>query len=83
MAKNHLPNWEKYWENFSDLEVLREKANNLDETLRLLEKEFAVKLMSGDHMQIIAALEERIDELERRQRAAQRVVQTDLFDQML
>ncbi len=80
MAKSTLPDWEKYWENFQDLNLLKHKANNLDETLNLLEKEFAVKLMSGDHLQIVAALEERIEELERRQRAEKHAVQADLFE---
>lgn len=82
MVKSILPDWEKYWENFHDLSLLRAKANNLDETLNLLEKEFAVKLMSGDHMQIIAALEERIEQLERVQRAEKHVVQADLFEDL-
>ena len=80
MVKSILPDWEKYWDNFNDLSLLRAKANNLDETLNLLEKEFAVKLMSGDHMQIIAALEDRIEQLERVQRAEKHVVQADLFE---
>ena len=80
MVKSILPDWEKYWENFKDLNLLRHKSNNLDETLMMIEKEFATKLMSGDHMQIVASLEERIEELERVQRAEKHVIQADLFE---
>jgi hypothetical protein len=80
MVKSILPDWDKYWENFKDLNLLRQKSNNLDETLMMIEKEFAAKLMSGDHMQIVASLEERIEVLERVVRAEKHVIQTDLFE---
>jgi hypothetical protein len=80
MVKSILPEWEKYWDNFKDLDLLRHKMGNLDETLKMIEKEFAAKLMSGDHMLIVASLEERIEVLERIQRAEKHVVQADLFE---
>lgn len=80
MVKSILPDWEKYWENFKDVDLLRFKSGNLDETLTMIEKEFATKLMSGDHMQIVASLEDRIEELERVQRAEKHAVQADLFE---
>jgi|GEM_PF-529906 len=78
--ERHLPNWEKYWHNFTDLELLRDKSLNLDDTLELLEKEFDTKLMSGDHMQLVTALEDRIQELERIERETSNSKQGDLFD---
>jgi hypothetical protein len=80
MVKSILPDWGKYWENFKDLDLLRRKSGNLDETLKMIEKEFATKLMSGDHMQIVDSLEERIEELERIRRAEKHVFQADLFE---
>ena len=56
--------WSAYWSKISDLEELRKKSDNIDETLVSLEKEQGNKLLAGDHMLIIAALEERIDWLE-------------------
>lgn len=82
MSKRTLPDWDKYWANFNDLDVLRQKSTDLDETLQLIEKEFDTKLMSGDHMQIVASLEDRIDELERTEQAKKSAVQTNLFDDM-
>ena len=78
--KRHLPNWNKYWSNFTDLDLLRYKSSNLDETLELLEKEFATKLMSGEQMQLITELEDRIAELERIEREEKRSVQGSLFE---
>ncbi len=78
--QRHLPNWEKYWRNFTDLELLREKSINLDDTLEYLEKEFGTKLMSGDHMQLVTALEDRIQELERIEKEESKSVQANLFD---
>lgn len=82
MTHKSLPDWEKYWANFSDLDLLKHKSQNLDETLQIIEKEFATKLMSGDHMQIVYTLEDRIDELERCERAEKSSVQADLFDKV-
>ena len=80
MSKHILPKWEKYWANFTDLAVLRAKAANLDDTLQLIEKEFSVKLMSGDHLMLLAALEDRIEELEKTEKALKGVGQTNLFE---
>ncbi len=82
MAKKTLPDWDKYWANFKDLELLRDKATNLDETLQLIEKEFAVKLMSGDHLMLLSSLDDRIEALEKEERALKSAVQTDLFENM-
>lgn len=78
--QRHLPDWKKYWSNFTDLDLLRYKSSNLDETLELLEKEFATKLMSGEQMQLITDLEDRIDELERIEREENRSIQGNLFE---
>ena len=80
MIKRSLPDWEKYWANFNDLELLKSKSANLDETLQMIEKEFAAKLLSGDHMQLLDALEDRMAELERMEKA--QTVQTDLFENL-
>ncbi|MBN1464368.1 hypothetical protein JXA02_01310 [candidate division KSB1 bacterium] len=80
MSKGALPDWEKYWANFNDLGLLKSKSANLDETLQLIEKEFATKLLSGDHMQILDALEDRLAELERMEKA--QAVQSDLFENL-
>lgn len=82
MAKSSLPDWEKYWANFKDLDVLRAKAGNLDDTLQFIEKEFAIKLMSGDHLMLLSALEDRIEELEKEDKVLKGVVQTNLFENM-
>ena len=80
MAKKKLPDWDKYWTNFKDLNVLKYKAANLDETLQLIEKEFAVKLLSGDHLMLLSAMEDRIEHLENQEKTLKGVVQTNLFD---
>ena len=82
MTKKLLPDWEKYWSNFRDLSLLREKSDNLDDTLQLIEQEFATKLLSGDHLQLVDALDDRIDELERLAAAEKSSVQTSLFDEI-
>ena len=82
MAKKLLPDWEKYWANFKDLNVLYEKDANLDDTLQLIEKEFAVKLMSGDHLMLLSALENRIDQLVMEEKILKGVEQADLFENM-
>ena len=82
MAKSALPDWEKYWANFKDAGLLKYKVANLDETLLMIEKEFAAKLLSGDHMQLVDALEERIDELEKIEIAQKGSVQADLFEDL-
>ena len=80
MQKNSLPDWEKYWANFKDLRVLRSKSANLDETLQLIEKEFATKLLSGDHLLLLDALDNRIEEMERLEKAQKGAVQAELFE---
>ncbi len=82
MSKRTLPDWDKYWANFKDLSLLKQKSAELDETLKLIEKEFDTKLVSGDHMQIVESLEERIEELERMEQAQKTAVQTDLFEDL-
>ena len=81
--KSTLPDWGRYWDNFRNLELLKYKSNNLDETLALIEKEFAAKLLSGDHMLIVASLEDRIEQLEKIQKAEKHAVQADLFEELL
>lgn len=82
MKKNGLPDWEKYWSNFNDKEQLLYKSDNLDETLQLLEQEFDTKLLSGDHMLILDALDYRINELERMETSKKNAMQTSLFDDL-
>ena len=82
MKKNGLPDWDKYWANFTDRELLLYKSDNLDETLLLLEQEFDTKLLSGDHMQILDALDYRINELERMKSSQKNAMQASLFDDL-
>lgn len=56
--------WKSYWNKFSNINQLQKMAENMDETLRRLEKDSGKKLMAKDHMEIIMALEERLAELE-------------------
>ena len=56
--------WNKYWEKYYDLEELTQMSDDIDSTLRAIELEQRRKLLSGDHLLIISALEDRIEELE-------------------
>ncbi len=78
-SKKRLPEWNAYWEKYTDLAQLKKRYDNLDDTLHLLEKEFQCKLLSGDHVQIITTLEERIDELEKLYQAQGAGLQAELF----
>ena len=80
MAKQALPNWEKYWAKFHDREELLDIADNIDDQLLRIEKEFDVKLVSGDHLMLIDALEERIDDLEKLAVAKDSPLQASLFE---
>jgi len=75
-----LPDWTTYWGRYSDLALLQKKSVELDDTLKGIEEEFQCKLLSGDHIQIITALEERIDELEEAQAKSPYGVQANLFE---
>lgn len=56
--------WNKYWEKYDDLEELDHMSEDIDSTLQGIELGLNRKLLSGDHLLIISALEERIEELE-------------------
>ncbi|HPG39031.1 MAG TPA: hypothetical protein PLP19_09250 [bacterium] len=63
MQYKSLPDWQKYWAKIIDIQHLQNKSRQIDETLKAIEKEFNCKLMSGDQLMIIEALEERIEQL--------------------
>lgn len=77
--QKRLPGWSAYWAQYTDLAQLKKRYDNLDDTLHLLEKEFQCKLLSGDHVQIITGLEDRIDELEQIYQAQGAGLQAELF----
>ncbi len=56
--------WNKYWEKYENLEELDHMSDDIDSTLQGIELGLNRKLLSGDHLLIISALEERIEELE-------------------
>jgi hypothetical protein len=64
VAPHTFSEWEAYWEKYQDVSQLRDWSMNIDETLLRLEQEFDCKFLSGDHIHIIASLEDRIDTLE-------------------
>ena len=80
MSHSKLPDWQKYWSKINDINVLQLKSSEIDETLRNIEKEFDCKLMSGDHLLIIEALENRIEELKNQLTIQKSGIQADLFD---
>jgi hypothetical protein len=61
---NDVLYWNKYWEKYDDLEELDQMSDDIDSTLQGIELGLNRKLLSGDHLLIISALEERIEELE-------------------
>lgn len=80
MAKTIRSDWASYWDKFSDLDLLQAKSFHLDETLREIEQQVGFKLLSGDQMQIIVALEDRIRELHKRSDGKKSQLQVSLFD---
>lgn len=80
MAKNLKSDWIVYWSRFKDLDLLQTKSFNLDETLLDIEKEVGFKLLSGDQMLLIIALEDRIRELSKVSHDKKVDVQVNLFD---
>ena len=81
MSRQALPNWDKYWARFHDRDELLNIADNIDDLLLRIEKEYSVKLLSGDHMMLIDALEERIDDLEKLAAAKESPLQASLFEE--
>lgn len=82
MAKSMRTDWVAYWEQYDDLDELQNKSFNLDDTLVEIEQRVGCKLMSGDQMQIIMALEERIREVSKRGGSRSRgSAQYSLFDE--
>jgi len=80
VSRNDKTDWVAYWGRFKDLDVLQYKSFNLDETLQEIEEEVGFKLMSGDQMQILTALEDRIRELAAGSKRKGMDVQVSLFD---
>jgi hypothetical protein len=79
MARNGKSDWMQYWQQFTSIADLENRSCNIDETLLEIEREIGFKLLSGDQMQIIYALEERIKEL-RKNKPAANGLQASLFD---
>lgn len=79
MSKLFRNDWAGYWAKFDDAALLQHKAMNIDETLRAIESELDIKLLSGDQMQVIDALEERIRTMGKRRKPVSSL-QTSLFD---
>lgn len=61
---NDVLYWNKYWEKYENLEELNHMCEDIDSTLQAIELGLNRKLLSGDHMLIISALEKRINKLE-------------------
>ncbi len=80
MSYSKLPDWQKYWSKFKDINELQLRSSDIDETLKSIEKEFDCKLMSGDHLLIIEALENRIEEVKNRLSNHKSGIQADLFE---
>jgi len=73
--------WVAYWGRYDDYNELERKSFNMDDTLHDIESEFSIKLMSGDQMMIIDALEERLKELAKSgKRKSAPSMQISLFD---
>ena len=75
-----LPNWERYWAKYNNPDELEEKLNQLDDTLKSIELEFDCKLLSGDQMELVDALEERLELLQRLDNSRESDLQISLFD---
>jgi predicted kinase len=67
VARKNLTEWQAYWSRYSNIQELKQMAANFDDTLDHLEKEMGERLLSGDHILIIEALENRIEDLENSQ----------------
>ncbi len=80
MSKSLRTDWVAYWNRFSNLNELENKSFQLDDTLIAIEAEVGCKLLSGDQMQIIMALEDRIRELARTGQRSAASAQINLFD---
>ncbi len=80
MSRSLRSDWVAYWARYSNLNELENKSFQLDDTLREIEAEVGCKLMSGDQMQIIMALEDRIRELAKTGQRSAASAQINLFD---
>ena len=80
MAKPMRTDWVAYWDQFQNLDELQYKSFHLDETLVEIEQRAGCKLLSGDQMQVIMALEERIRELSKSSDKSALSAQYSLFD---
>jgi hypothetical protein len=79
MNKIFRNNWVDYWARFSDAALLQRKSANIDSTLLEIEKELDIKLLSGDQLQVIDALEERLKSVKKRGKTSN-ALQTSLFE---
>ena len=79
MNKLFRNNWADYWARFSDVGLLQGKSANIDSTLLEIEKELGIKLLSGDQLQVIDALEERLKSVKKRGKTSN-ALQTSLFE---
>lgn len=71
--------WVAYWGRYDNYSELERKSFNMDDTLHEIENEFGIKLMSGDQMMVIDALEDRLKELSKKRKVSSSA-QISLFD---
>ncbi len=79
MSRLFRNDWPGYWARFDDPALLQHKSMNIDQTLREIEEELDIKLLSGDQIQVIEALEERLKEMSKRRKPVDSG-QISLFD---
>ena len=79
MERSKLPNWTKYWGKYDDIVLLNGRSEDMDVTFQTIEAEFKIKLLSADHLEIIAALDERLEALEGELSMSTKGIQGELF----
>jgi len=79
MSKLFRNDWVGYWAKYDDPALLQKKSVNIDTTLREIEQELNLKLLSGDQLQVIDALEDRLKSVSKRKKSAV-TAQTSLFE---
>ena len=73
-----MTDWKAYLAKYKTAELVK-MSMDIDNTLASIEQEKGIKLLSGDHLQIIAALDERLEELEATASTNQNSAQGELF----